>query len=368
MPVPDREQARKLLERHWSDVVHERATPSVDRATKTQIAALISSEKVAFAYSLPTQLLGKLTDHRLDVLCLQRGDNGGGNESLWDPRSFATAVIVPWVRDNENVLGNSADPYVSNPLRQPRILPSPPNVRSNTLPFWGYLHGVLSEVESRNDPAYTEAIFCSVLLAIYQKLKEQSFDYPRLRRASGEQTLHLVRGILASSQAGEHAISVAAALFIVVGRRFALWDNVRREASTSADHATGMVGDIECRRQNILVYAVEVKERQITVADVRSFEDKLSGSDLTEALISAPGSKPQDAEEIKERLRLMWTRGISLYHHSIESLIDILMSLAGDDGRSDFIVEIGRQLDAHARPSGRLAWRNLLADMLDGNE
>ena len=171
----------------------------------------------------------------------------------------------------------------------------------------------------------------------------------------------------ASSQAGEHAVSVATALFTVVGQRFALWDNVRREESTTVDHATGMVGDIECRRQDALVYAVEVKERRITVADVRSFEEKLSRSDLTEALISAPGPKPQDADEIKGRQRLMWTRGVSLYFHPIESLVEILMSLAGDGGRHDFVAEIGRQLDAHARPSGRLAWRNLLANVLDGN-
>ena len=363
MPVPDRERARGLLQRHWDDVVHERVAPEVDEATHGQIAALIASETVSFTYSLPTQLLGKLTDHRLDALCLQRGES---EPSQWDPRSFAANVIVPWVRDNENVLGNSADPYVSNPLRQPSILANPPNVRSNTLPLWKSLHGVLSKVQRRNRPAYTEAVFVAVLIAIYGKLKEQRFEYPLLRRASSEHVLGLVRGILESSQAGEHAMSVVAALFTVIGRRFALWDEVHREESTTADQATGMVGDIECRRQGTIKYAVEVKERQITVADVRSFEDKLARSDLVEGMICAPGARQQDASEIESRMRSMWGRGISLHHHSIESLVDILASLLGEEGRRDFIVQIGRQLDAHARPAGRLAWRNLLQRVLDG--
>lgn len=365
MPVPDRERAKALLEGHWDDVVHGSVTCRVDGDTVAQIDALLSSERVTFTYSLPTQLLGKLTDHRLDALCLQRGD---GNESQWDPRSFATGVVVPWVRTNQNVLGKSADPYVSNPLRQPRILPNPPNVRSNTLPLWQHLHGVLNEVEMRNDPTYTEDVFLAVLLAIHDMLKERQFNYPALRRVSSAQALYLVRGILASSQAGEHALSIAAALFTVAGHRFALWDSVHREDSTTADRATGMVGDIECRQADTLVYAVEVKERQITVADVRSFEDKLSRSDLTEALIAAPNLTPQDADEIRQRLHLMWTQGISLHRHSIEDLSAVLASLLGEDGRRDFIVEIGRQLDAHALPSARLAWRDLLAEVLDGNE
>ena len=189
MPVPDRRRAKELLERHWDDVVGGART-CVEETTVAQITALIRSEIVAFTYSLPTQLLGKLTEHRLDVLCLQRGDSG---ESQWDPRSFAGSVVVPWVRVNENVLGNSADPYVSNPLRQPRILPNPPNVRSNTLPLWEQLHRLLNEVETRNDPAYTEDVFRAVLVAIHEKLNELRFDYPRLRRVSSGQMLHLVR-------------------------------------------------------------------------------------------------------------------------------------------------------------------------------
>ena len=43
------------------------------------------------------------------------------------------------------------------------------------------------------------------------------------------------------------------------------------------------------------------------------------------------------------------------------------MSFAGEDGRRDFIVEIGYQLDEYARLSGRLAWRDLLAEVLNGN-
>ena len=141
MATPDRDRAKELLAQHWRDVVRGEATTTVDPEVRQRIKMLFASERVSFTYCPLTQLLGKLTDHRLDALCLQRGDN---SESHWDPRSFATRVVVPWVRDNQDVLGTSPDPYVSNPLRQPRILPNPPNVLPNTLQLWESLHHVLS--------------------------------------------------------------------------------------------------------------------------------------------------------------------------------------------------------------------------------
>ena len=365
MAVPDRDRAKQLLAQHWEDVVRGYATATVEPEVRRRIEELFASEGVSFTYCPLTQLLGKLTDHRLDALCLQRGDN---SKRHWDPRSFATSVVVPWVRDNQDVLGKSPDPYVSNPLRQPRILPNPPNVRSNSLPLWESLHQVLSSVEERNDPAYTAEVFRAVLEVVKDKLQSQQFVYPALPRVSLEQALALVRGLLEASQAGEHAMSVAAALFIVAGRRFGLWDDVRREASTTADRASGMVGDIECRSEGRLVFAAEVKERQITLDDVRSFEEKLGRSNVTEALLAGPSVRQQDADGIATRLHLMWTRGINLYHHSLEHVVAVTMSLAGEQGRRDFIAEIGRDLDSYARPSGRLAWHGLLERVLRGDQ
>ena len=369
MATPDREKAKRLLAQRWDETIRKDQAgidlaPEVDEHIRSHVRDLMSSETVSFRYCLPTQLLGKLTDPELDVLCLQRGENA---PSQWDPRSFATSVVVPWVRDHENVLGNSPDPYVSNPLRQPRILPDPPNVRQNTLPYWqGALHAVLNSVEKRNDPSYTLAVFREVLCAIHDGLKLQQFEYPILPRISMEQTLYLVRELLAISREGEHAMSLTAALLRVVGRRFGLWNDVLRQASTTSDRATGMVGDLECRNNGQLVYAVEVKERQVTLADVRSFENKLIKDGVTEALINAPATKVSDDESIQNRIRLMWSRGINLYLLSIEELVSVTMSLAGEEGRLEFVAEVGEQLDEYARPTGRFAWRDLLSDVLDG--
>ena len=111
---PDRDIAGKLLHELWEQVLADDGLlPS--EATR----ALINSNQTSVRFCLPTQLLGKLTDNTLDALCLQKGD--GADPTRWDPRGFATRVIVPWNHENQNVLGPSGDPYVSNPLRRARV-------------------------------------------------------------------------------------------------------------------------------------------------------------------------------------------------------------------------------------------------------
>ncbi len=63
---------------------------------------------VSIRYALITQLLGKFADSSRDALCLQRGKiEDAKEEGRWDPRSFCSAVIVPWVQSADGVLGTN---------------------------------------------------------------------------------------------------------------------------------------------------------------------------------------------------------------------------------------------------------------------
>ncbi|MCY3818953.1 MAG: hypothetical protein OXH52_06250, partial [Gammaproteobacteria bacterium] len=71
MPTPDKERAASLLARHWNEVVEGReefdTTCQLEKGIREKVRQLLHSEMVAFAYSLPTQILGKLTDPNLDA-------------------------------------------------------------------------------------------------------------------------------------------------------------------------------------------------------------------------------------------------------------------------------------------------------------
>ena len=72
MPTPDRERAVSILAQIWNEIIEDRegsdAACQIQKDIRNRIRQLLRSEMVAFTYSLPTQLLGKLTDPSLDTL------------------------------------------------------------------------------------------------------------------------------------------------------------------------------------------------------------------------------------------------------------------------------------------------------------
>jgi hypothetical protein len=65
---PNIDIAKDLLDKLWKEVIKEENVeidPDIDR--------LINSQSVAIRYCLPTQLLGKFTNGKLNCLRLQKG-------------------------------------------------------------------------------------------------------------------------------------------------------------------------------------------------------------------------------------------------------------------------------------------------------
>ena len=89
----DHQRAAKLLRDEWKAVVaaaESKPTVSfVDDANLCDaIATGINHSQVSYRYCLPIQLLGKLTNPRVDSRCLQRGSDESG-PTAWDARSLA---------------------------------------------------------------------------------------------------------------------------------------------------------------------------------------------------------------------------------------------------------------------------------------
>jgi hypothetical protein len=165
--TPDRDLAKELLRDSWNSVLNDESVIAPDAIRK-----LVEHNQVSIRFCLPTQLLGKLTDSSLDALSLQRGD---GEKGRWDPRGFAAQVVVPWNRENQNVLGASGDPYVSNPLRRPRVDSGLDQMADRE--GWASLCKILNDVETKNSPEHTKKVFFETLVAIRDRLRGLTFNY-----------------------------------------------------------------------------------------------------------------------------------------------------------------------------------------------
>ncbi|MFP4470222.1 MAG: restriction endonuclease, SacI family [Bacteroidales bacterium] len=261
---PNPERASKILKELWQEVYHE---PSFH--VNHAIERLMNSKWVSIRYCLPTQLLGKLTDIKLDALCLQKGS--ADNESAWDPRSFANKVIVPWVAE-------------------------------------------------------------------------------------------LVKRFLSETSGGDRGLAVAAALFETLGNIFNLYKEVRRHVINASDHATGLAADLECIGLDGKVkLAVEVKERNLTLTDIRSTILKARKVSIKEILLNAPDFNMKEKDQIDELISKTWASGTNIYQSSIEQLLTIGLTLTGEIGRIDFLKSVGDQLDNYnTQPVNRARWKELL--------
>jgi len=109
-------EARAWLDAEWSKALEKNAAHVGD--IDEQLDRLVNSRVSSVRYALITQLLGKLANPERSLMCLQSGSSDPG---AWNARSFCDAVIVPWVSEKQNVLGTSAEPYASKPLRRERF-------------------------------------------------------------------------------------------------------------------------------------------------------------------------------------------------------------------------------------------------------
>lgn len=354
--IPNPEKAKKILADLWS-LINQNPDFNID----AEIDRLINSRFVSIRFCLPTQLLGKLTDQELDALCLQKGS--GESETFWDPRSFSNKVIVPWVAENQYVLGTSTDPYVSKPLRKVRLEAEPGNVKGKE--EWVLLYKVLSDVEQKNSQDYTRLRMCQTLLSIYRKYADLNFEYYFPERISLEQTEKIVTTFLSESSGGDRGLSVAAALFTTFGKHFGLFHTVNRSVINASDQSTGLAGDLECVDSGGNVkLIVEVKERNISLTDLQSSIRKARKISINELMLNTPGINKSEETAIQELIAKTWASGTNLYQLSIQELVRVGLAITGESGRKDFIKNIAKQLDDYnTQPSNRKRWNELLCEL-----
>lgn len=212
------EEARRWLDKEWTSAIEDGVAepdPAID--------ALANSSVVSIRYALVTQILGKIADPSRSLFALQLAQGG---EGAWDARSFSTAVVVPWVSENQQVLGTSAEPYASKPLRRPRLERSMPNVRSKD--EWHSLHKLLEELD--NSPIeQTRAMFRRVLRSLVRRLATQDIRYPVPRRIGMNQLQGALDEFLAVAGGGLRPLAVVVSLLTVAGRAFSLYEGIQSQ-------------------------------------------------------------------------------------------------------------------------------------------
>src|SRR5690606_24687256 len=115
----------------------------------------ITGATKTYHYVLLTQLLAKVVQPDLDCRSVQAGNFP--YPGAFDARTIAHKVVVPFDKDNQNVLGGSVEPYVNNPLRVPGILPEYRSQQKDKA-GWDTLVRILERVEDAGNPIATATL------------------------------------------------------------------------------------------------------------------------------------------------------------------------------------------------------------------
>ena len=345
------------LRRMWADALAD-DNPEIDAV----IAGLINCDVVSVRYALLTQLLGKLDNPNRDALSVQRGEAATAEAAgHWDARSFCQAHVVPWVTEAGQVLGTSPDPYVNNPLRRPR-LDAGYEPRRNR-PLWDRLVETLKTVQERNAPEYTETQLRYCLASLVAKYNEMVIQFDVPQRISLDAAVNLVNAYLSEPSGGERPQIIVAALMRTIGNLFSIFDRVERQAINEADAAGDRPGDVSCYQNDRLVFAVEVKDRTITLQDVDTAIGKARRSDVTEVLFASVSSLNSD-QQIADRAEREFGLGVNIYQLPINTLIRVVLAIAGESSRVEFLELAGEELNYRVtQPSHKIAWQDLLRNL-----
>ncbi|MDE2484213.1 MAG: restriction endonuclease, SacI family [candidate division NC10 bacterium] len=362
------DRAAKLLETHWQAVVTEAdARPQLwyiaDAALREAIRASVNHKQVAYRFCLPVQLLGKLTDPNLDCLRLQKRKGDRRDVTGWDARSLATKVVAQFNQRQENILGTSTDPYVGNPMRIPRMARDDKSKKD--VIGWNTLVGVLEQVESRCDSAFTEAVFREVLLEMFRRQKSLRFVYPLPPRISLENSLSMARRFLEEKSGGDRGLALCGALFDAIGTHFRLYAKVERARINASDEATGQAADLECvSDEGKVVLAVEVKERTLTLTDVEGTLRKCRQREIRDVFFTIPGVRDEEKTALDERIARAFAGGQNLYVFDFFDLSRSVLALGGEPIRITFLQKVGEHLDLwNTQPAHRQAWKKLLESL-----
>lgn len=342
-----------LAERGESD------SPEVPTNIRDAITASINSRTKSYRYVLPTQLCAKVADPVLDCRSIQ----AGGPRGSFDARSVCDAVIVPFDREHQNVLGGSPEPYVNNPLRIERFDAKHGKAKKDK-PGFASLLDVLNHVESH--PRHARSILADVARAVHARRSAVSVAYPTPRRASAEGVRAALAAFLSDRSGGLRLHAVARAIFECACARFALFDAVRGDRVNAADASTGAVADLECvDRDGRVVIGVEVKDRQLTLRQVQDKSVRVREARLTEFIFLVHGGvQPGDASAVAGMLEREFASGHNLYVCDFDAFVPTVLVLLGEAGRVDVLAKIGAALDAmQADYAHRLAWRDALTGL-----
>lgn len=356
--TPFEQSATTILQELWADLeaipIEALPTGSISEAA----FAAFEHKEIGWKYSIIIQVTGKAAEFSLDALCLQKRD---GQPGLWDPREFAKRVIVPWHGGIGAPLGTSGDPYVNNIFRRPRFDETMREGRRSQDMF-DIVKGILDEVQAAATPDEVRHYLKLILAQLRRYMAGKSFSYPIPQRVGLLDTLRCVTRYLDESSGGARLQAVAQGLVMALQVKGVGYEKIVSRHVNAADAASQSAGDVECFVGEDNVFTVEVKDRELTIAELEASIEKARLAKVRELLFFVHRKRggpyaESDKDQIDAIVARQFALGLNIYIEKAEDFMRLGCTLLGEEGRKAFLESVGQALgEQGADPKHRWAW------------
>lgn len=124
-----------------------------------------------------------------------------------------------------------------------------------------------------------------------------------------------------------------------------------------------MLADLECVSDDgVIVLAVEVKDRVLTISQLRNKVPDIRERQVSEIFfVAQQGVAETDISEVESLINHEFAGGHNIYVMNLVKLASVALALLGESGRRDFLIEVGVQLEQYrSEIQHRQAWAELL--------
>ena len=317
----DADQARARL--------HSALAVAAAATADARVEALINAPLKSVRYAALTQILAKATNPRLTTLALQVDP---ADPASFDPREFCKQVVLPFERAQLALcLGASGDPYVSKPLRRPRLRAAPQRVRGAE--HWAALYRLLAAL----DRAPAEVVEAALVAAVGACLRRAAAQPDRAALTlphdaqSRDRLTRAVGSFLGSARSGGRRLQATVSAVYAAQAAHGVWASAASGHVNTADAAGRRLGDIELTDPDGGRVAVEVKDRPLTLSDLHSALDKLPAGQPVDLIVVVRGTAllaAEDRDAVGELLDAVETAGRSVTLLGFDALLAVALCAA----------------------------------------
>ncbi len=252
----DHKRAREILASAWEKIDDAGIVPSA--LARPALDAILGAKDVTFKYLLVTGLLGKCANPKVHLRALQAGSR---LKNAYDARSLCHQVVVGFEKEKGNLWGLSNEPFLNKPARHPEHDKANRQLKNKKLA--ATLHDVLDLAHGAKPDE------CFAMLVHVLRMSRQRLAVQAVANASSDATyqrvIDFVAAFLFEADGGARLVALAGAFLTLLRDGF----EVRVYPPTFSDKFAKTAGDIEIRRDGVLVSASECKHRPLTLSDVQ---------------------------------------------------------------------------------------------------